>query len=550
MRVIATALLWTGLSLFAHPVAAQQFAQLQFAQGQVATEAPADAGDRHAAPPPARPQGPPRQSAQEGAQERPPGQSPQPAAASPPGPRASLPADSTTRHSLTMPDGRVLDFTATAGTIRLTSLESGAPVADIAYIAFQIAGADGAARPVTFAMNGGPGYASAWLNLGAMGPWLLPMDASAARPSAPPALTPNPNTWLPFTDLVFLDPAGTGYSRVRGGDDARKLLWSVNGDIDSLATTIRRWVEQNNRGASPKFIAGESYGGFRVPRITHKLQTDQGVGVNGMILVSPVLDFARFNARTGLLDHVARLPSYAAARRAAERSITRADVRDVEAYARGDFLADLMLGLKDENAVARVSKSVSALTGIPFDVTRRYAGRIPMEVFLNEFRRAQGRVVSMYDANVEGLDPSPYSQHPGAEDQMRLGLHAPIVQAMVGLYRNQLKWTVPDGRYFFQSEQAGRQWDWGNRSRNESVSAFTTAIALDPRMRALIVHGLVDLVTPYFETQMVLDQIPPIGDPDRVRFEVYPGGHMFYSLSDSGRMFRDDARKMIEAASR
>ncbi|MFN3892667.1 MAG: S10 family peptidase [Beijerinckiaceae bacterium] len=460
---------------------------------------------------------------------------------------APMPPDSTTKHSLLLPDGRVLNFTATAGTIRLTNFESGAPVADMAYIAFQLGDADRATRPVTFAMNGGPGYASAWLNLGAMGPWLLPMDATGARPSAPPVTTPNADTWLPFTDLVFLDPAGTGYSRVRGGDEARKSLWSVNGDIDSLATTIRRWVEQNDRGASPKFIAGESYGGFRVPRITANLQTNQGVGINGMILVSPVLDFARFNATTGLIDNVARLPSYAAAKRASERAITRADMADVEAYARGAFLEDLMRGLKDEAAIDRVSKRVSELTGIPFEVTRRYAGRLPMQAFINEFRRAQNRVVSMYDANVDGLDPSPFSSRPQAEDQMRLGLHAPIVQAMVGMYREQLKWIVPDGRYFFQSEQAGRQWDWGNRASNESVSAFKTSMALDPKMRALIVHGLVDLVTPYFETQMVLDQIPRIGDSARLRFEVYPGGHMFYSLAESRRMFREHARELIEA---
>ncbi|MBX9757696.1 MAG: peptidase S10 [Beijerinckiaceae bacterium] len=520
MRV-ATALVLTGLCLL--PLSAH-------AQGQATREAPADAQHQGVASPPAR------QSERQGGP-------PAPAAA-----QTSLPADSVTKHSMLLPDGRTLNFTATAGTIRLTSLDSGAPVADIAYIAFQLADADKRTRPVTFAMNGGPGYASAWLNLGAMGPWLLPMDANGARPSAPPVTSPNAQTWLPFTDLVFLDPAGTGYSRVRGGEDARKMLWSVNGDIDSLSTTIRRWVEQNGRGASPKFVAGESYGGFRAPRIVQKLQTEQGVGVNGMILVSPVLDFSRFNATNGLLDHVARLPSYAAAARANQRPITRADMLDVEAYARGEFLADLMRGLKDADAVERVSKRVSELTGIAPDVTRRSAGRIPMQTFLNEFRRPQNRVVSMYDANVEGLDPSPFGGRPEAEDQMRIGLHAPIVQAMVGLYRDELKWVVPDGRYFFQSEQAGRQWDWGNRGRNESVSALASAMALDPKLRTLVVHGLVDLVTPYYETQMVLDQVATIGDPARLRFEVYPGGHMFYSLDESRRMFRDHAREMIEAA--
>lgn len=464
-----------------------------------------------------------------------------------PAPQSPLPGDRATRHAVTLPDGRVLAFTATAGAIRLFNPESGAPVADIAFMAFELEGADRSKRPVTFAMNGGPGYASAWLNLGAMGPWRLPMDARAAVPSASPGLSPNAETWLPFTDLVFLDPAGSGFSRIRGGDDTRRMLWSVNGDIDSLATTIRRWVEQNGRGASPKFIAGESYGGFRVPRITHRLQTDQGVGVSGMILVSPVLDFGRFNASTGLIDHVARLPSYVAARRASERPITRADMADVEAYATGEYLADLMRGLKERDAVERVSRRVADLTGLPADVTLRHAGRVPMGAFLDEFRRASGRVVSMYDALVEGLAPSPYGAGPSADDQMRLGLHAPIVQAMVSLYRNELQWYPADARWFFHSEQANRQWDWGNRARVESTSALRSALALDPQLRALVVHGLTDLVTPYFETKMVLDQIPDIGAPGRVRFEVYPGGHMFYSLEGSRAQFRNHARELIEA---
>lgn len=463
-----------------------------------------------------------------------------------PSPQSPLPGDRTTRHTVTLPDGRTLAFAATAGAIRLFNPESGAAVADIAFIAFELEGADRTTRPVTFAMNGGPGYASAWLNLGAMGPWRLPMDSQAAIPSASPQLSPNAQTWLPFTDLVFLDPAGSGFSRIRGGDDARRMLWSVNGDIDSLATTIRRWVEQNGRGASPKFIAGESYGGFRVPRITHRLQTDQGVGVAGMILVSPVLDFGRFNASSGLFDHVARLPSYVAARRASEHPIARADMADVEAYATGEYLADLLRGLKDAQAVERVSRRVSDLTGLPQDVARLHAGRVPMGVFLDEFRRASGRVVSMYDALVEGLAPSPFGAGPGADDQMRLGLHAPIVQAMVSLYRNELQWFPSDARWFFHSEQANRQWDWGARARVESTSAFRSALALDPRVRALVVHGLTDLVTPYFETKMVLDQIPNIGPPGRVRFEVYPGGHMFYSLETSRALFRDHARELIE----
>jgi carboxypeptidase C (cathepsin A) len=481
---------------------------------------------------------PARQSEPARAQQQPGGQQAQNSSAA----LAPLPADKTTRHEIKLLDGRTLAFLATAGSIRLSDRETGAPVADMAFLAFELDAADRAQRPVAFAMNGGPGYASAWLNLGAMGPWRLRMDEEAARPSAPPALAPNTQTWLPFTDIVFLDPAGTGYSRTLGGDDARKWLWSVNGDVDSLATTIRRWLEERGRGASPVALVGESYGGFRVPKIAHRLQTDQGVGVRALALVSPVLDFGRFNARNILFDHVARLPSFAAAARSAA---SRADLADVEAYARGDYLADLMRGVNDPQTLARLNARVAQLTGLPTDVVARHAGRVPLEAFVNEMARAQGKIPSLYDARVLGLDPSPHGSWPEADDQMRLGLHAPIVQAMVGLYRDKLEWVVPQGRYQFQNEQAGRRWDWGERGRQESVRDLQRAMALDPALRTLIVHGLTDLVTPYFETQLVLDQFPRTGDPARLRFEVYAGGHMFYSRDDSRTRFFEDGRALI-----
>lgn len=269
------------------------------------------------------------------------------------------------------------------------------------------------------------------------------------------------------------------------------------------------------------------------------------MGVDGLVLVSPVLDFARSQSRRSLYEHVARLPSYAAAHRGLNRDISRADMADVESYARTEFTVDLMAGLKDEAALGRINARVSRLTGLPPVLVARHAGRVPMGVFVDEFRRADKRVVSIYDALVTGLDPSPYGQGPGAQDQMRLGLHAPIIQAMVGLYRDKLAWFPQDGRYFFQNEQAGRQWDWGDRSRQEAVRDFASAMALDSGMRTLVAHGLTDLVTPYFETQMVLDQMPPIGDPARLRFEVYAGGHMFYSREDSRKKFSDDAKALM-----
>src|ERR1700742_1666124 len=173
-----------------------------------------------------------------------------------------LPADVTTDQTVELP-GRTLRFKPTAGSIPINNAE-GKLQAEIAYIAYVRPDGDAANRPVTFALNGGPGASSAYLQLGAMGPWRLPLDG--ITPSTTPNVVPNSETWLDFTDLVFVDPVGTGYSRfINTSDEVRKQFWSVDGDIDVLATFMRKWIEKNGRQVSKKFIAGERYGGFPAP---------------------------------------------------------------------------------------------------------------------------------------------------------------------------------------------------------------------------------------------------------------------------------------------
>ncbi len=237
-------------------------------------------------------------------------------ATTPPNP---LPPAATTSHSIELP-GRSLKFTAIAGPIRLSDAKSGEPEADIATLAFLLAGADPAKRPVAFVVNGGPGAGSAWLNLGALGPWRLALNGGPRSPSAPPITIENADTWLDFTDLVFIDPPGAGYSRILAkGDDARKQFYSVNGDIEALAVVIRKWLAANKRLESPKFIVGESYGGFRGPKLARRLQDVEGIGIEGLVLISPVLDFAWFEGVNNPLTFVTRLPSQAAAARGTRR---------------------------------------------------------------------------------------------------------------------------------------------------------------------------------------------------------------------------------------
>jgi carboxypeptidase C (cathepsin A) len=455
-----------------------------------------------------------------------------------------LPEDSTTQQSVALP-GRTLSFNATAGSIRLFN-DKNEPQADIAYTCYQLEGADARIRPVTFFFNGGPGASSAYLQLGNAGPWRLPIDGEAANSSAAAELKPNAETWLDFTDLVFVDPVGTGYSRfVATDEDVRKHFFSIDGDVNALAAVIRRWLEKSDRLLSPKFIVGESYGGIRAPRIVNELQTGQGIGVNGLILVSPVLDFREYGG-SSLLQYVASLPSMAAVERQARGPLTHADMADVEAYARGEFLNDLIRGEADADATMRIADRVAALTGIDQAVSRRLAGRFGVSEFRREYDRRDGKVTGRYDASVLGLDPDPDSSSSHFGDPSGDPLIAPLTTAVVDLTRRTLNWR-PDGPYHLLNGAVERAWDFG-RGLNppQSLSQLRQILSLDPKLKLLVGHGLFDLATPYFGSRMWLDQLPSYASPPRVKLVVYPGGHMFYSRDASRQAFRTEAEAMMK----
>lgn len=453
-----------------------------------------------------------------------------------------LPADSTTKQTLDLP-GRALAFSATAGSIRVFD-GKGEPLADIAYTSYELDGADRATRPVTFLFNGGPGASSAWLQFGAAGPWRLPLEGEGLSPSASAEVKPNAETWLDFTDLVFIDPVSTGYSRfIASGDDARKSFYSVDGDVNSIALVIRRWLEKHDRLTSPKYVAGESYGGIRGPKVVRQLQLQHGVGVKGLILVSPLLDFREF-AGTSLLQYVATLPSYVAVAREAKGPVKGPDLADVEAYARGEFLADLVKGEVDKEATNRLADKVAGLTGIDQAVSRRLAGRFDVGEFRRELDRKNGKVTGRYDGSVRGFDPYPDSSSSRFGDPSGDALQAPLTSAAVDVLSRKLNWR-PDGSYEVLNGAVEGHWDFG-RGINppQSVSELRQILATDAKLNVLVGHGLFDLATPYFGTQRVLDQLPAFAT-QRIKFVVYPGGHMFYSHDGSRQAFRSEVEALI-----
>jgi carboxypeptidase C (cathepsin A) len=463
-----------------------------------------------------------------------------------------LPPDSTTKQTVDLP-GRSLSFTATAGSVRLFD-DKGEPQADIAYTSYQLDGADRTTRPVTFLFNGGPGAASAYLQLGNNGPWRLAIDADAVTPSASPDLQPNAETWLDFTDLVYIDPVGTGYSRfVATGEDVRKRFFSVGGDAAEVAVVIRRWLEKHDRLLSPKYVVGESYGGIRGPKVVRNLQRDQGIGVKGLILISPVIDFREFTG-SSLLQYVASLPTFAAVAREAKaqtekaggKPATRADLADVEKYASGDFLGDLIKGEADQDATNRIADKVAALTGIDQAVSRRLAGRFDVIEFRREFDRRNGRITGRYDASASGPDPFPDSSSLMFSDPSGEGVAPPISTAAIDLTTRKLNWR-PDGSYELINGSVERAWNFGHGiNPPEAIGDLRQALAIDPKMKLLVAHGLFDLATPYYGSKIALDQLPAFAGPPRVKLVVYPGGHMFYSRDASRQAFRSEVEALMK----
>ncbi|MFC0283222.1 S10 family peptidase [Camelimonas abortus] len=461
---------------------------------------------------------------------------------------ARLPAPASVTRELALPEGR-LRYVAAAGALPLYD-NNGRLQAEVGYVAYTLA-PDGAQpphrRPVTFVVNGGPGASSAWLNFGGLGPRVVAFGNPGDTPSTAPLLEDNPDTWLAFTDLVFIDPPGTGFSRMDQQEQTRRRLWSVDGDIAALARFISRYLTEHGRMTSPKYLVGESYGGFRVPKLAHALQTSAGVGVNGVVMLSPVLDFARLGPDAdAVIGYAALLPSMAAAKLEREGRLTPEALAGAEAYAAGDMVLDLLRGPADAAARERLAAGVARFTGLDPELARRYGGRVDARAFAREFRRAAGETASLYDAGVTGPDPWPFDPDRRVDDPVLEGAQAALSSAAVDEITRGIGWKA-EGPYRLLSDQVNRNWNWGRGLRPpEALSALQAARALDPRMKILVAHGYGDLVTPYFQSRLDLARLPPLAGAEPLLFRTYPGGHMFYTRESSRRAFRDDARALYD----
>ena len=502
---------------------------------------------------------------------------------------ARPPKGSTTEHSINTPDG-TLSFRATADWVVLRKLEK--PVAEIFHVYYRKlhdAGdaATEADRPVTFVFNGGPGAASAYLHVGALGPRRVKFAPDGTLLPPPSRLVDNESTWLAFTDLVFIDPVGTGFSRTMteepvtppatggkpaeaeaksaAGDGKEKEndeFFKVNRDLESLCEFISKFLSRHKLWSRPVFIAGESYGGFRVGKLARKLQEGFGVGLNGAILISPAMELSLLDGSDyDVLMWSDVFPSQVAAavHHGRSRSLARglepgAFLPEVESFACGDLLRLLTVGEampagERQDIVARAA----AYLGLSEDYVDRKAARIAHAHFARELLRDEKKVVGLYDATITAHDPFPDRDLFEGADPTLFSLDRVFSGGINTMLREQLA-VETDLDYHLLSLKVNESWKIDNRkhafeSQLGATDDLRYAMALNPHMKVMITHGYHDLVTPYFSSNRLVGLMklaPELRKNLTVRH--FSGGHMFYAWERSRTEFQVVARDFYQSA--
>ena len=335
-----------------------------------------------------------------------------------PGVLSLLPGDAVSEHNVDTPGGK-LAYTATAGTFSLFN-QSGDRSAAVFYTAYVAKTDNHAARPLTFVFNGGPGAASAFLHLGVVGPRVAQFGM-AGHDGADVRLVDNPDTWLAFTDLVLIDPVGTGWSRAARPDGAG-AFWGVRRDAESMAKVIALYVGKNGRGSSPKYILGESYGGFRAAKVAGDLQSDQGIAVTGILMVSPMLEGAfQFGGDRFALGAALQLPSLIATELERSGTFSKEALARAEHFALTEYLTTLAGPQPSGDAAKAFYARVAQMTGLPEEVVARSRGFI-RDAYVKNLRAGEHKIVSHYDATFATDDPYPESPDVRGPDAMLDGL--------------------------------------------------------------------------------------------------------------------------------
>jgi carboxypeptidase C (cathepsin A) len=469
----------------------------------------------------------------------------------------------TTKHSVKI-GGRTIKYTVTAGTIVLKEevhdKDKDAEVerarAQIFFIAYTKDDVkDKSKRPLTFSFNGGPGSSSVWLHLGVLGPRRVVLTDEGEMPKPPFRLTDNEYSVLDETDLVFIDPMSTGFSRPVEGEKSKE--WhTFTKDIQSVGDFVRLYTTRYNRWLSPKFLAGESYGTTRAAGLAGYLADRHGLLLNGLMLISVVLDFTTidFNYNNDL-PYILFVPGYAATawyhKKLDFKAPLKTVLKEAEEFALGEYAAALLKGAsltpeERENIVEKLSK----YTGISRDFIRRSHLRIEDRHFFKELLRDRGRTVGRLDSRFTGIDRSGVTETI-EYDPLFAQVNGPYTAAFNDYIRSELKFET-DTPYEILSEKVWRQWSY-SYFENQYVNVAETlrgAMTFNKYLKVFVASGYYDLGTPYFATEYTFDHLALDETLHKnIRMAYYEAGHMMYIHLPSLKAMKSDLAKFIKDAS-
>ena len=480
----------------------------------------------------------------------------------------TAPQGKITEHFLSTKDG-IIKYKAHAQWMILHKNDK--PLSEMFHVAYIKEGND-INRPITFVFNGGPGSASAFLHLGAVGPQKVPFNEDGSTPKPPIKLTDNEDSWLGFTDLCFIDPIGTGFSRMIDEDEINKNkdkenklkvdtkeYYNLNRDLESMGEFIQQFLSKHNRWESPIYIAGESYGGFRVAAMAKRLQLNHGVNLNGVIIISPALEFVLLDPSDYDIQRWSdEFPSLALTAmwhgksKVFKKGTPVEDVlRSAEKFTHSEFVKMLSMGSDmnpDEKAV--IIKKMSDYLGIDEAQIAKSEGRIPFWRYTRLLLKSENKVLGYYDSTQIGIDPFPdrdslegpdpsldttgrvFTSGINAHIRKNLGIETERVYHLLNMDVNQ-SWKMDEKHAFHRSIGATDELRYG--------------MALNPHMKIFLCHGYHDLVTPYYSSKRLVNQMR-LNDEQRnnIIIKNYVGGHMFYSWKESREQFKADIEQFME----
>jgi carboxypeptidase C (cathepsin A) len=450
---------------------------------------------------------------------------------------------------------RSLKYVARAGVLPLKD-EFGETEAEVFFTAYELEGVkDRSSRPLTFAFNGGPGSSSIWLHMGALGPKRVRMEKEGWMPKPPFRYEDNADTWLDQTDLVFIDPVGTGFSRA-AKEELDKKYWGFKGDIESVGEFIRLYLSRYERWTSPLFLAGESYGTTRAAGLAGHL-VDRGITFNGIILVSTVLDLSAIRfVRANDLPYQLFVPTYTATawyhqKLAAPLQKKRLGglMAEVKAWSEGELTLALMKGDRLSEAERKaVAKKLGDYTGLDPEYVLGTNLRVEIFRFCKELLREERRSVGRIDSRFKGIEALAVTENPEFDPSM-LAIIPPYTAALNQYVRAELG-IKTDLDYEAMSGKVNEKWEWGNGALPATGEELRAAMAKNPYMKVLVGQGYYDLATPLFATEYMISHmnIDPVLRKN-VEIKYYEAGHMFYLDVDCLVAFKADVDLFIKASS-